>query len=101
MHALHIALQEGFVHDAVVVNIDGAQAFEGDDVSTRTQIGLAAVFDVAAASGAHSIEVALPNRGTLSHVHSFVVDGDTWLGVSLTHDRQFDIRVSHAPFGYL
>jgi hypothetical protein len=101
MHALHIALQEGFVHDAVIVNIDGAQAFAEDDVSTRPQVGVAAAFDVSTASGAHFIEVALPNRRALSHVHSFVVDSDTWLAVSLKHDRQFDIRVSHLPFDQL
>jgi hypothetical protein len=101
MHALHIALQEGFAHDDIAVSLDGAQVYRGQDISTRQQIGLAAAFDVNADVGSHSIEVRLPRRNDLSHLQALSVSGDTWLGISLRPTGQFDIRVSASPFGYL
>ena len=101
MHALHVALQEGFSHDDVAVSLDGAQVYRGQDISTRQQIGLAASFDVNADAGSHAIEVRLPRRNDLSRLQSVSVSSDTWLGISLRPNGQFDIRVSATPFGYL
>jgi hypothetical protein len=101
MHALHIALQEGFAHDEVAVSVDGAEVYHGDDISTRRQIGLADAFDMNIDAGAHAVEVRLPKRDALRRVQSVRVEGDTWLGISLKSDGRFDIRVAAAPFGYL
>lgn len=99
MHSLHVALQEGFAHDAIDVTLDGAKVFTANDISTRQQIGLAASFDVATKPGSHSVEVRLP-RANLSGLQKISVSSDTWLGVSL-RNGQLDIRVSAQPFGYM
>ncbi len=101
MHALHVALQEGFAHDEIAVSLDGAQVYRADDISTRQQIGLAASFAVNANAGSHSIEVRLPRRNDISRTQAVSVNSDTWLGVSLLPNGQFDIRISATPFGYL
>jgi len=101
MHALHIALQEGFAHDEVAVSLDGAQLYHADDISTRQLLGLAGTFDAQVLPGQHAIEVRLPRRRTLRRIQSLSVSGDTWLGISLRPDGVFDIRVSVIPFGYL
>ena len=99
MHALHVALQEGFSHDEVAVSLDGEQVYRAKDISTRHQVGLAASFDVNAEAGSHAIEVRLPRRSDLSRLQPVSVSGDTWLGISLQSHGKFDIRVSEAPFG--
>jgi hypothetical protein len=101
VHALHVALQEGFTHDEVAVSLDGAQVYRATDISTRQQVGLAASFDVHAEAGSHAIEVRLPRRNDLSRLQPVSVSGDTWLGISLRPNGQFDIRVSETPFGYM
>jgi len=101
MHALHIALQEGFVHDEIVVSLDGAQVCHHRDLSTRPQIGLAASCDADVGVGAHAMEVSMPARGALRRIQPLDIAGDTWVGVSVRPDGQFDIRVSATPFGYL
>jgi hypothetical protein len=101
MHAVHVALQEGFAHDDIAVTIDGAQIYRATDVSTRQQIGLAASFDVGARPGMHSLEVKILNRSALQRVQPLSVSGETWLGISLKPDNRLDIRVSSTPFGYL
>jgi hypothetical protein len=101
MHALHVALQEGFAHDEVAVSIDGAQLYHEDDISTRQQFGLAQSFDAQVTAGTHALEIRLPRRSVLRRVQSLTVSRDTWLGISLRSDGRFDIRVSATPFGYL
>jgi hypothetical protein len=99
MHALHVALQEGFAHDEVAVSLDGEQVYRATDISTRQQVGLAASFAVNAEAGSHAIEVRLPRRNDLSRLQPVSVSGDTWLGISLQPNGKFDIRVSAEPFG--
>ena len=62
MPQVTVSLEEGFAQDHVLVRVDGATAFEGTDVTTRLQTGLAAAVPVDA-SDASSLEVALPDRG--------------------------------------
>jgi hypothetical protein len=101
MHALHVALQEGFSHDEVAVSLDGEQLYHGDDISTRQQIGIAGSFDAQVNPGTHAIEVRLPRRGALRRIRSLSVRSDTWLGIALRADGICDIRISVTPFGYL
>lgn len=79
MPDLHVALEEGFDADHVVVQVDQTIVFDEPAVSTRHQIGLAAAVDVPAspatpspaADPAHQpaqeparlLRIALPERG--------------------------------------
>jgi hypothetical protein len=105
MSTLHIALQEGFTHDDVRIDVAGAQVYSRQDVSTRLQLGLADSFD-APVDRAHAdddrviVHVALPTR----HVEEeFVVPlGEaTYVGISVNRDGGIRHRVSATPFGYV
>lgn len=100
MHALHIALQDGFAHDVVIVSLDGVQLLRKGDLSTREQIGLAAFVDTLVVAGTHSLQIELPKRGGVRCQHSFVVTADTWLGISLRPNGECAVRESTRPFGY-
>ena len=101
MHALHIALQEGFSRDEIIVSLDGAPVYHERDVSTRQQIGLAASFDAQIKPGPHDVEVLLPQRGVTRREKHLDVSADTWLGISLLPDGKVDVHVADTPFGYL
>ena len=85
MPQVTVSLEEGFAQDHVLVRVDGATAFEGTDVTTRMQTGLAAAVPVDAAD-ASRLEVALPDRGlsrtidldgsATPFVRVSIVDGD-------------------------
>ena len=62
MAQLTVSLEDGFAQDHVLVRINGATAFEGTDVTTRMQTGLAAAVRADAADTVH-LEVQLPDRG--------------------------------------
>jgi hypothetical protein len=62
MTLVTVSLEDGFAQDHVLILVDGTTAFEGTDVTTRMQTGLAAAVQVDA-SDSSSIEVALPDRG--------------------------------------
>jgi len=99
MPVLHVALQEGFDNDTVVVRVNGRQALAQDGVRTRRQIGLAGSVEVEVAEGAATVEIALPSRG-LSATIPLVLPGPRYVGVSV--DREgIRHRLSTEPFGYL
>jgi hypothetical protein len=99
MQALHIALQEGFSHDEVLVRLDNASVYHGHDIATRQQIGLAASFDSQAEMGTHALEVSVPTRG-LFYSHILDVSGEMWVGISVASNR-VQAHVSATPFGYV
>lgn len=100
MPLLHIALQEGFSADDVVVRFGGREVFHPTGVTTRTQIGLAATHEEQVPAGTVSVEVLLPARqAKLSQ--TLQVTQDTYLGVSVTPAGQIEHVVRHEPFGYV
>jgi hypothetical protein len=100
MHALHIALQEGFAHDDIVVSVDDGTVYRAEGVSTRPQIGLAASIDTQVGTGVHAVEVQVPNRKGLSHLQTLSIDSDLWLGISI-RGGELSFKSSPTPFGYL
>ena len=60
MTQIHVYLENGFDHDRVTVSA-GDQEHTEPDVSTRYQIGLAAVVELDAPAGA--VRIALPDKG--------------------------------------
>lgn len=100
MPLLHIALQEGFTGDEVVLRIDGREVFRKPDVKTRTQIGRAATHEEQVSNGPLSVDVSLPRR-KLQLAISLQIARDTYLGVSISPEGKLQHVVAHEPFGYV
>lgn len=60
---LRIALTDGFYGDTVVLSVEGGGHYRGEDLTTRTQISLAASTELEAPEGADALEVEIPTRG--------------------------------------
>jgi hypothetical protein len=61
---LHVALQDGFEGDSVLLRLNGHGVFREDQVSTRHQLGLARNVELAVEGDSPvELEVVLPNRG--------------------------------------
>ncbi|MBI3880631.1 MAG: hypothetical protein HY301_11295 [Verrucomicrobia bacterium] len=100
MPLLHIALQEGFAGDAVVLRINGREVFNQPAVKTRMQTGFAAACEENVPAGACRAEICLPGR-PLTESIDLSVACDTWLGVSLMPEGRLSRRISTEPFGYV
>jgi hypothetical protein len=97
---LHIALQEGFFNDIVIVRVDGREAFNKAGVSTKLQIGRAGAFDLELDPGPARVEVTLPGKGR-SGTATIEVSHPTYLGVSVARDGSLAFQTSDRPFGYV
>ena len=100
MSLLHIAFQEGFFDETVVVRVDGREVFRKDGVKTRLQTGYADSFEIDVQEGSVNVEVALPSKN-VSESMTLQVSNPVYLGVSLIPDGRVHSRVSSEPFGYL
>jgi hypothetical protein len=60
---INVALQDGFDGDTVVIRVDGAEAYHGERVTTRTQISHAADTQLNVPDGPFTLEVDVPTRG--------------------------------------
>ena len=96
---LHVALQDGFENDTVVVRVNQQQVYSSENVSTDYRISLAASFDVPRPEGPVRVAVELPRRG-LSNSIVVELSGTAHIAVSLL-EAKIDFKVSDTPFGYL
>jgi hypothetical protein len=101
MPQLHIALQEGFAHDEVIVRVAGREVYRNADLSTRLQIGYADACNAAVAVGEVAVGVTLPRRRAAEQTLTVSVVDDTYLGISIAADGTLRVRVSATPFGYV
>lgn len=60
---IHLALQDGFDDDEVVLRVEGAEAYRGEGVTTRTQISHAADMQLDVPDRLFGLEVDVPTRG--------------------------------------
>ena len=60
---IHLALQDGFEGDEIVLRVDGSEAYRGEDVTTRTQISHAADMQLEVPDRPFTLEVDVPTRG--------------------------------------
>jgi len=97
---VHVALQEGFVHDRVVVRINGADVADRPDVTTRNQIGLAEAVEVEVPRGETTVEVAVPERDLVGTTRVTVEEGTVYVGASIEQGR-VELRAQREAFGYL
>ena len=96
---LHVALQEGFDNDNVLMRLNDDPIYEGAGVTTDLRIGRADAVEVPLREGRLRLSVNLPDRNLSGSV---VVQGtDTvYVGVSVEGDA-VEFTVSDQPFGYL
>lgn len=75
---IHLALQDGFDGDDVVLRVAGSEAYRGEDVTTRTQISHAADMKLEVPDQPFTLEVDVPTRAVREslqidpHAHSNV-----------------------------
>jgi hypothetical protein len=102
MSTLHVALQEGFQGDTVIVRLGGAEVYRRAGVKTRMQIGLADSFELdAPPPGPAELQVEVPSRNTTATVPLEVPDsGELYVGVSVAPDGRIDCRSGEEPFRY-
>jgi hypothetical protein len=60
---LKVALQDGFDGDSVLIRVDGAEAYRGEQITTRTQISHAADTEIDVPDGPFTLEVDVPTQG--------------------------------------
>ena len=99
MPTLHVALQEGFAQDRVVVKVNGAEVANRPEVTTRNQIGFAEAIELDVSAGATTIEVDVPARQLIGSVQ-VELEGETYVGVSIV-DGCLELRAQREAFGYL
>lgn len=97
---LHIALQDGFINDSVVIRVNGQEVFNKTDIKTRFQIGLADSWEANVNKGKVEVEVILPLK-KISKSTILEVSNPTYLGVSLTPEGGIEFRVSKERFLYM
>ena len=59
---IQVAFSDGFADDTAVIRVDGAEAWRGEGLTTRTQISHAGSAEVEAGDGA-LVEVEVPTQG--------------------------------------
>lgn len=96
---LHIALQDGFENETVIVLIDDEEVYQGEDVKTDFRIGLAESFEVPLPEEPATIEVRLPNRQVSGSIELDTLSTPN-VGVSYL-DGELRFRLSEGPFGYM
>jgi hypothetical protein len=95
MSEIHVYLENGFDHDRVTVSA-GAEEHTQDDVSTRYQVGLASVVELAVQGASPGlVRVAVPARGLTAEAE---VDPAATPHVRVNiADGTLDVRPQAAP----
>jgi len=100
MALLHIALQEGFFNDSVIIRANQQEIFRHQSVKTRTQIGLAEWMEINLPEGSVTLEVSVLSKGVTQSI-PLQLSGNVYLGISLTPEGKLDYQISDQAFGYL
>lgn len=98
-YTLHVALQDGFDDEPVIVNADGREIYRNEHVRTDPRIGVAHAFETRVKALPEAIEVTLPRRGLTSRLQ-VPRGGDVHVGISVV-DGVLRFRTSERPFGYV
>ena len=99
MALLHVAMQEGFEDENVVIRVAGKEAFRKDNVRTKLQIGFADSFEMNVEEGPVTIEIDLPSK-SLSKSIELQVQNAVYLSVSIIAGK-IEYKISLEPFGYV
>jgi hypothetical protein len=96
---LHVALQDGFEEEPVLVRLDDEEVYSGQAVRTDQRIGLADSFEHPVAAVSTRVEVRLPRR-ELGDAFEVNVVATPYVGISVL-DGAVVWRPSNEPFGYV
>jgi hypothetical protein len=99
MPTLHVALQEGFASDRVVIQVNGAEVASRPAVTTRNQIGFAESIEVEVPAGTTAVHIEVPTQ-SLSSSAQVQVEGTTYVGVSI-QGGSLNFQQQREPFGFL
>ena len=99
MPNLHIALQEGFDGDEVLIVVNG-QRLSRHRVTTKNQIGYADAVDVEVSAGEVRVDVELTQRG-IRGSYTLTVDGPAYLAVSVDRAGTLQFEKASEAFRYL
>jgi hypothetical protein len=100
MPLLHIALQDGFLNDEVIIQVNGEEAFHQSQVKTRFQIGLATSFEINVLEGSVNVNVILPQK-KIAKSTVLEVSTPVYLAISVSEDNNISFHVSNERFRYL
>jgi len=100
MTNLHIALQDGFRNDTVVIYVNGREVYRNTGVTTSLAISRADAFDVAVEQGEVRVEVQVPTRSRSAGV-SLDATQTPYLAVEITEQGSLALSRSAAPFRYM
>ena len=99
MNNLHIAFQDGFASDTVIVTVNGAEKYNKHNVSTNLVISRADTVDVEIEDRTAHVTVSVPSRATRSTLTVDVID-TPYLGVSINNHGELTIIPSKESFRY-
>ena len=96
---LHVALQEGFDNDNVMMRLNDEPIYDSAGVTTDLRISRADAVEVPLGEGRLRLSVSLPDRDLSG---SLVIQGTNtiYIGVSVQSDT-VEFTVSDRPFGYM
>ena len=100
MAFLHIALQNGFLDDKVLIIVNGKEVYRKSNVNTRLQIGLADLCGVEIKQGIVEVEISLSLKGIYRSI-MFAVEDIAYLGISIRQSDKIYYKISYDPFGHL
>ncbi|WP_088889138.1 hypothetical protein [Leptolyngbya ohadii] len=100
MQLLHVALQDGFIHEDVIVRVNDEAVFQKKDVNTRFQIGFADSFELNVQDGKNKVEIVLPSKQR-SESQTLEISKPMYLSISITSDETIEFRASDESFKYL
>jgi hypothetical protein len=93
-------LQEGFKDDTVIISNKNKKFFEADDVSTRTQIGLAKSFETEVSNGKIKVKVLIPTRD-IEEEKEIDLTANSHIGISIADGEKLEWKMSEMPFMYM
>lgn len=99
MAPLVIDLQDGFMDDLVVIQIDDQEIFRKKGVQTSLLLGYADSLEIEVSEGTVNVEITLPLRN-LAETLELQVSKATYLGISIQAGN-IQYRVADKPFGYM
>ena len=86
---MQVAFSDGFADDTAVIRVDGAEAWRGEGLTTRTQISHAGSAEVEAGDGSR-VEIEVPTQGLVAELdrQPFVVVAVADGGLQVSYPEQ-------------
>jgi hypothetical protein len=100
MGNLHIALQDGFRNDFVMIKVDGREVYNKHAITTNLVISLADTVDVSTTGPTTLVEVDIPSR-KISAKTSVRISDTPYLAVSIQSEDGIEMVPSKEPFRYM